>query len=293
MARHRTPRRRPSRGQGHADPVPVGREIRLVRGRSDVAVPRRTPTRSFHRANVPQVQENPLSPTDVLRRVLSAHRRVDVHSRYGNDRNVLHLVSQHGCQADYGADPRRCGEPRRRLPEDGDDALFRRDDEGRDSDRDAREGRVDAAHGAAWERPGHPLFPTLTGGGAMTFLDRTTDARKFRHWEGDVAADYIYTSGVAGGRRLVALRDEGRMLASRCTACKLDYLPPRMFCEDSFAELTEYAYVPQPGRVAAGTGAHIDRTGAKLSHPQVWAFLPSHGVLDGLLHRLHEALKHD
>ena len=73
----------------------------------------------------------------------------------------------------------------------------------------------------------------------MTFLDRTTDARKFRHWEGDVEADYIYTSGVAGERFFVALRDEGRMLASRCTACMLDYLPPRMFCEDCFAELTE------------------------------------------------------
>ena len=81
----------------------------------------------------------------------------------------------------------------------------------------------------------------------MTFLERTTDARKFRHWEGDVEADYIYTSGVAGERFFVALRDEGRMLASRCAACKLDYLPPRMFCEDCFAELTEYVDVPRAG----------------------------------------------
>jgi len=32
----------------------------------------------------------------------------------------------------------------------------------------------------------------------MTFLERTTDARRFRHWEGDIEADYIYTSGIAG-----------------------------------------------------------------------------------------------
>ena len=120
----------------------------------------------------------------------------------------------------------------------------------------------------------------------MTFLDRTTDARKFRHWEGNVEADYIYTSGVAGERFFVALRDEGRMLASRCTACKLDYLPPRMFCEDCFAELTEYVDVPRTGRVAAVTVAHVDRTGAKLSHPQVWAFVTFEGIRGGLLHRL-------
>jgi len=120
----------------------------------------------------------------------------------------------------------------------------------------------------------------------MTFLERTTDARKFRHWEGDVEADYIYTSGVAGERFFVALRDEGRMLASRCAACKLDYLPPRMFCEDCFAELTEYVDVPRAGQVAAVTVAHADRTGAKLSQPQVWAFVTFEGIRGGLFHRL-------
>jgi len=120
----------------------------------------------------------------------------------------------------------------------------------------------------------------------MTFLDRTTDARKFRHWPGNVEADYIYTSGVAGEQFFVALRDEGRMLASRCTACHLDYLPPRMFCEDCFAELTEYVDVPKAGRVAATTAAYVDRTGAKLSHPQIWAFVTFDGIRGGLVHRL-------
>ncbi len=120
----------------------------------------------------------------------------------------------------------------------------------------------------------------------MTFLDRTTDARKFRHWEGNVEADYIYTSGVAGERFFVALRDEGKMLASRCTACQLDYLPPRMFCEDCFAELTEYVDVPKTGRVAAITVANVDRTGAPLSHPQAWAFVTFEGIRGGLVHRL-------
>src|SRR2546426_10745464 len=76
------------------------------------------------------------------------------------------------------------------------------------------------------------------------------------------------------------------MLASRCTVCKLDYLPPRMFCEDCFAELTEYVDVAQAGRVAAVTVGHVDRTGAKLSHPQVWAFVTFEGICGGLFHRL-------
>jgi len=99
-------------------------------------------------------------------------------------------------------------------------------------------------------------------------------------------ADYIYTSGVAGERFFVALRDGGKMLASRCVACNLDYLPPRLFCEDCFAELSEFVDVPPEGRVAAVTMAHLDRRGTPLSRPQVWALVTFEGIRGGLVHRL-------
>ncbi|HKW43776.1 MAG TPA: Zn-ribbon domain-containing OB-fold protein [Thermoplasmata archaeon] len=120
----------------------------------------------------------------------------------------------------------------------------------------------------------------------MTFLERTTDPRKYRHWEGNVEADYIYTSGIAGERFFVALRDSGRLLASRCEACDLNYLPPRIFCEDCFAELTDYVDVPAEGRVAAFTAARLDRTGATLEPPQLWAFVTFDTIKGGLVHRL-------
>ncbi len=120
----------------------------------------------------------------------------------------------------------------------------------------------------------------------MTFLERTTDARRYRAWEGNMEADYIYTSGVAGERFFVALRDEGRLLATRCTACGLDYLPPRIFCEACFAELSEYVPVPPDGRVASLTVAHQDRSGRPIPPPQAWAFVTFPGVRGGLLHRL-------
>ncbi len=120
----------------------------------------------------------------------------------------------------------------------------------------------------------------------MTFLERTTDARRYRAWEGNMEADYIYTSGLAGERFFVALRDEGRLLAARCAECGLDYLPPRIFCEACFAELTEFVPVAPEGQVASLTVAHQDRAGARVSPPQVWAFVTFKGVRGGLLHRL-------
>src|SRR2546430_11048967 len=115
---------------------------------------------------------------------------------------------------------------------------------------------------------------------------RDHGARRFRQWEGNMEADYIYTSGVAGERFFVALRDGGKMLASRCVACGLDYLPPRLFCEDCFAELTEFVGVPPKGRVAALTVSHLDREGVRLSRPQVWAFVTFEGIRGGLVNRL-------
>src|SRR5213593_4516674 len=286
MARDRAHRGGPPRRQSDPDPIPPGREVCVVRRRGDVAVPRGTAERSPHCAHVSKVCPGIVPAAHVLRGVFPADGRLDVHSGHRDDRDVLDFLSRHGRPADSGAHPGRRREPRRGVAEDGHDALFRRDDEGRDSDRHAREGRVEAEGGTPGERPRHPRLPAARGGRVVTFLDRTTDARRFRHWEGNVEADYIYTSGVAGERFFVALRDDGRMLASRCPACKLDYLPPRMFCEDCFAELTEYVEVPQAGRVAAVTLAHVDRTGAKLSHPQVWAFVTFEGIRGGLLHRL-------
>ncbi len=121
----------------------------------------------------------------------------------------------------------------------------------------------------------------------MTFLERTTDARRFRHWDVDMSVDYLYTSGIAGDRFFTALRDEGRLLATPCASCKVSYLPPRMFCERCFAELTDYVEVMPEGRVRSFTVAHLDRHGRPLLQPEVYAFVSFPGIAaGGLIHRL-------
>ncbi len=121
----------------------------------------------------------------------------------------------------------------------------------------------------------------------MTFLERTTDSRRLRHWDVDMSVDYIYTSGIAGERFFCALRDEGRILASHCPACKANYLPPRMFCERCFAELTDTVDVSKEGKVLSFTVARVDRRSQPLPQPLVYAFVTFRGVeRGGLVHRL-------
>jgi uncharacterized OB-fold protein len=120
----------------------------------------------------------------------------------------------------------------------------------------------------------------------MTFLERTTDVSKFRHWDVDMSVDYIYTSGIAGEKFFTALRDDGRLLAVRCPVCKVNQLPPRMFCESCFSKLSDYVDVPLEGKIAAITAVHIDRQGRPLDPPEVYAFVTFRGIeKGGLIHR--------
>ena len=99
------------------------------------------------------------------------------------------------------------------------------------------------------------------------------------------AAKFAWSAGEAMSRFLAELQ-RGRLIARQCNTCRRILFPPRMFCEDCFAELTEFVDVPRAGQVAAVTVAHVDRTGAKLSQPQVWAFVTFEGIRGGLFHRL-------
>ena len=121
----------------------------------------------------------------------------------------------------------------------------------------------------------------------MTFLERTTDVGRLRHWEVDMSVDYIYTTGLAGERFFATLRDEGRVLAAHCPVCKVDQLPPSIFCERCFSEIDGFREVPLEGRVVAVTVARTDRLGTPLPQPQPYALVRFKGVArGGLLHRL-------
>jgi len=120
----------------------------------------------------------------------------------------------------------------------------------------------------------------------MTFRERTTRADAFRTWKGDMETDYLYTTGVAGERFFTMLRDTGRLLAARCRACDLTYLPPRMYCEECLGPLEDWRPVEGPATVEAITVTYVDEQGNRTARPLVWALLRWRGIHGGLVHRL-------
>jgi len=117
----------------------------------------------------------------------------------------------------------------------------------------------------------------------------TMKPTQIKHWLGHMEVEYYhYTAGLAGERFFTALREEGRLLGSRCEKCGLTYIPPRIYCERCFAELEEFVDVGLRGRVRSFTLARIDRDGRPLSPPEIRALISFGDDTTDLLHLLGE-----
>lgn len=114
----------------------------------------------------------------------------------------------------------------------------------------------------------------------MTFIEK--------HWRGNMQADYLYPSGVAGDKLFKHIMKNDSFLASKCPKCEKVYFPPRMYCEDCFCEIPEAKWmeVPAAGTIKLHTVVTIDSYGEKLEEPRVIGMINidnTDGTLLGLI----------
>ena len=83
-----------------------------------------------------------------------------------------------------------------------------------------------------------------------------------------------------------ALKDEARLLGTRCGRCGVTYVPGRLFCERCFDELTEWIEVGPAGTVEAVTTLHLGPDGSRLKQPVLLALIRLDGADTVLVHRL-------
>jgi uncharacterized protein len=108
-----------------------------------------------------------------------------------------------------------------------------------------------------------------------------------RVWHGTMPVQFHYTPGVAGLRFFQTLKRKGLLAATHCDECAVTYLPPRIYCENCLADLSDtWRDVPGRGRVHTYAILHADREGRPLAHPQTIAFVRIDGTDGGLLTRL-------
>lgn len=106
-------------------------------------------------------------------------------------------------------------------------------------------------------------------------------------WRGTMPVQFLYTAGVAGERFFRTLRRRGKFAVTRCAECEITYLPPRLYCERCFVDLSEtWAEVAPAGRVHTFTVVHLDREGRRLTTPEIVAFVRIDNTDGGLAGRL-------
>ena len=103
--------------------------------------------------------------------------------------------------------------------------------------------------------------------------------------EGDFPVYFRYTAGIAGERFFREIMDNGRLVASRCAKCNLNYLPPRIYCERCMSKLEEYVQIDNTGTVETFTMCHQDADGKELSEPVTVALVRFPSAHGGIVHK--------
>jgi uncharacterized protein len=119
----------------------------------------------------------------------------------------------------------------------------------------------------------------------MPILEKISRPSDARHWTDSIPLEFHYTAGVAGEKFRRELKENGHLLASKCSKCENSYVPARMFCPSCFVELKETHAIEEPGYVYSYTTVNRNRTGEP-SETVTLALVKFEGVEGGIVHRL-------
>jgi len=122
----------------------------------------------------------------------------------------------------------------------------------------------------------------------MSLVERMRQTTEPKFWMGEIPTYYLYTLGVAGERFFREIKDNARILGTRCPECELVYVPPRIYCERCFGSLDEWVEVSARGEVHTYTVLYLDLDGLPLEEPLVIAMINLDGADGGLVHMLAE-----
>jgi uncharacterized OB-fold protein len=108
---------------------------------------------------------------------------------------------------------------------------------------------------------------------------------------GNLPVTSRYTFGLAGERFFREIKENGRILGTRCPQCEITYVPAAAFCERCLSELEDWVDVGTSGEVHTFTLLYEDYDGSRRETPEIVAFIKLGD--GGLIHRLGEVDPHD
>jgi hypothetical protein len=107
-------------------------------------------------------------------------------------------------------------------------------------------------------------------------------------YHGQIYIPNTYSAGAVGSRFLIELRDNKRIMGTRCPACNLVYVPARSVCRDCFGKLSEWVEVSQKGTLLTYAVAYQPNPVQPLEPPITYGIVQLDGADTGFVHMLGE-----
>jgi len=108
--------------------------------------------------------------------------------------------------------------------------------------------------------------------------------------KGQIAVPYTWHVGDVGSRFLVALRDDKKILGSKCPSCGTTYVPARKNCGTCFEDIDEWVEVKPEGVIEAFTIVHYSHPVQPVKPPFAYALIKLDGADVGFLHLIKKDL---
>lgn len=133
-------------------------------------------------------------------------------------------------------------------------------------------------------------------------VEKVTQVDQTKPWYGALSSKYgkalleapepglygQYTYGIAGERFFREIKDNAKILGTKCPKCGLIYLPPRIYCERCFNGLEEWIEIKNEGEIYTYTIGWVDLDGSRLQEPVIIALVKFNGIYGGIIHRIDE-----
>jgi uncharacterized OB-fold protein len=104
---------------------------------------------------------------------------------------------------------------------------------------------------------------------------------------------YSWWAGDTASRFLVALRDEKKIMGTRCAACNRTFVPPRKTCPSCFGKNTEWVEVAPTGTLESFTVVRRQLAALPKKVPVAFGLIRLDGADTSLLHYLDEVAPED
>ena len=105
-----------------------------------------------------------------------------------------------------------------------------------------------------------------------------------RVYESSINVPYSWWAGDTASRFFTAIRDDKKILGSKCGKCGTVYLPPRKSCISCFVDTDEWVELSSEGEVIAVTVARRQLAALKSKVPVVFALIKLGGADTAILH---------